>query len=187
MRIISGKHRGRRIDIPRGLNGVRPTSDYAREAIFNILTHGKGGLSAELFIDKPVLDVFCGTGALGLEALSRSAGQVTFIDKNRDAIATARHNAERMGELAFAQFLVADATRLPKSSTAYALVFLDPPYFEKLLPAALGSLLAGGWVNSDTLLVTEQDAKEPFNVPVEFQVIDERRYGRAQVRLLKTA
>ncbi len=185
MRIISGKHKGRRIELVKEAeDAVRPTSDFAREAIFNILTHGKHGHS---FIDKQVLDVFCGTGAFGLEALSRGAARVTFIDQSRDALANARFNATKMKEENNADFMLADGTKLPKARKAFALVFLDPPYFGKMIEPALKSLHAGGWVEPDGLVIVEHDAKEQVAFPDTFTVIDERRYGRAVINLLTLA
>src|SRR5580658_8119412 len=120
MRIISGKHKGRKIELGKeAADIVRPTSDFAREAIFNILTHGKHGLNGHSFIDKSVLDLYCGTGAFGLEALSRGAAQVMFIDQSREAIAIARHNAQRINELDKVDFMLADATKLARAKKPY--------------------------------------------------------------------
>lgn len=188
MRIISGKHKGRRIELVKeAADVVRPTSDFAREAIFNILIHGKYSQNGSSFIDKQVLDVFCGTGAFGLEALSRGAARVTFIDQSRDALANARYNATKMKETDTVEFMLADATKLPKARKSFALVFLDPPYFSKMIEPALKSLHAGGWVEPDGLVIVEHDAKEQVAFPETFTVIDERRYGRAIVNLLKPA
>jgi 16S rRNA (guanine966-N2)-methyltransferase len=185
MRIISGKHRGRKIELLKDANGkVRPTSEFAREAIFNILSHGKlkDGLKG-----KNVLDVFSGTGAFGLEALSRGAGSVTFIDNSREAIANARFNAERMGELANCEFLNSNATKLGAARKQYSLIFIDPPYFEKLIPPTLVSLYNNGWIADDAFLVIEHDSKEIIDVPEMFEIADQRKYGRATISLLKLA
>lgn len=188
MRIISGKHKGRKIELSKEASEVvRPTSDFAREAIFNILAHGKHGLNGHSFADKEVLDVFCGTGAFGLEALSRGAARVLFIDQSRDAINNTRYNALKMKEDGTTDFLVADGTRLPKARKAFPLIFLDPPYFGKMIEPALKSLYEGGWIAKDALIVVEHDAKEAVNFPEEFVKVDERRYGRAIVNLLKLA
>lgn len=186
MRIISGKHKGRRIELLKEASDVvRPTSDFAREAIFNILSHGKLGLGRHPFHDQPVLDVFCGTGALGLEALSRGAAKVTFVDKSRDALANVRHNALKMHEDGQVELVQADAASLPRSRTQYGLVFLDPPYFTDLLAPALASLKAGGWLADDALLIVEHDAKQPLALPEGFTAFDSRRYGRATIELLR--
>jgi 16S rRNA (guanine966-N2)-methyltransferase len=186
MRIIAGKHKGRRLELARDMSdAIRPTSDFAREAIFNILVHGKFGLNGHSFIDKDVLDVFCGTGAFGLEALSRGAARVTFIDQARDAIAIAKHNAEKMGEGEKAEFVLANATKLARARRRYALIFLDPPYFSKLIAPTLKSLHENDWIAEDALIVVEHDAKEALEIETPFQVIDQRKYGRAMVELIK--
>jgi len=179
MRIIAGKHKGRKIELAKEATGVRPTSEFAREAIFNILTHNYS------VVDKDVLDVFCGTGAFGLEALSRGAKSVTFIDQSREALLSARHNATRMNEAEHVEFVQANATKLGRARKSYGLIFLDPPYFEKLLPPTLESLHNGGWISPDGLIVAEHDAKENIEFPPMFEAIDQRKYGRALVRLLK--
>lgn len=187
MRIISGKHKGRRIDLGAD-NGktIRPTSDFARESIFNILAHGKLGLDEHPFIDKRVLDVFSGTGAFGLEALSRGAKHVTFIDHARDALTIAKENAARMHELDNCQFMLADATKLAKAREPYALIFLDPPYSKGLIPPTLAALKAGGWIAKDGIVITEHDEKENITFPDGYTTINSRRYGRAVITLLKT-
>ena len=186
MRIIAGKHKGRRIELPKeAAQSVRPTSDFARQAIFNILTHGRHGLNGHSFEGIQVLDVFCGTGAFGLEALSRGAAHVTFVDSAREALAAARHNAERIGELGQADFLLANAAKLGKSSRAYDVVFLDPPYFSGLIGPTLEALKAGGWLAPGATLITEHDAKETLALPQGFSPLDERRYGRAVVALIR--
>jgi 16S rRNA (guanine966-N2)-methyltransferase len=186
MRIISGKHRGRKIEFPREAgNIIRPTSDFAREAIFNILAHGKHGLNGHTFEGKRVLDAFCGTGAFGLEALSRGAAHVTFIDQAREAILTARHNIARIHEEEHADFIQANATQLNKAKKPYDLIFLDPPYYGKLLEPALKTLHEGGWIAPDGIIVIEHDEKETVTIPPAFIAVDSRRYGRAIVGVLK--
>jgi 16S rRNA (guanine966-N2)-methyltransferase len=187
MRIISGKHKGRRVELGKDATGIRPTSDFAREAIFNILAHGKHAPGGHAYIDKSVLDLYCGTGAFGLEALSRGAAHVTFVDKSKEALFTARHNAERMGETDTSDFILADATRLPRAKKPFSLIFLDPPYFTKLVEPTLASLHATGWIDPEALLVIEHDAKETITIPGEYQLADERRYGRATIKLLTLA
>lgn len=190
MRIIAGKHKGRRIELDKdarkkGDQPIRPTSEFAREAVFNILAHSKRGLNGHGFAGQTVLDVCCGTGAFGLEALSRGAASVTFIDQARESIATARHNATRMQEEDHVEFFVADAARLPRARKTYSLVFIDPPYFSKVIEPALAGLKAGGWLAPEALIVAEHDAKETVTMPESFEVIDERRYGRAIIKLIK--
>ena len=186
MRIITGKHRGRRIEIgPDNGKNIRPTSDFAREAIFNILNHGKLGLERHAVVGSRVLDCFCGSGALGLEALSRGAAHVTFIDKARDSIAICRHNATTMKEDANCAFLSADASKLGPCGEAYSLVFIDPPYSSKLIEPTLAALHSGKWLTSDAILVIEHDEKETTKLPDMFEQLYERRYGRAMIEVVR--
>lgn len=185
MRIIAGKHRGRKIELTREASHVRPTSDFTRQAIFNILSHGAYSDDPP-FMDKPVLDVFCGTGAFGFEALSRGAAHVTFIDQSKESLAMARSNASRMGEMENVSFVRSDATQLPPSRRAYSLVFLDPPYDQiELIGRTLKSLHAGGWVARDAVVVIEHEVKQQPAIPEPYLKIDERRYGRGVISLLK--
>lgn len=183
MRIITGKHRGRKIEIgPDNGKTIRPTSDMAREAIFNILTMGKMGNVVE---EANVLDLYCGTGALGLEALSRGASRVTFVDKSRDSIAIARYNTGVMKEEANTSFLTQDGTQLGRAREAYSLVFVDPPYSLKLIEPSLKSLVAGGWLADEAVLVLEHDEKDAVTLPESFELLYERRYGRASIKIVK--
>lgn len=188
MRIIAGKHKGRRIEFAKDTADIiRPTSEFAREAIFNILTHGKHGVNGHTFDDKRVLDLFCGTGAFGLEALSRGAKHVTFVDSAREAIVTARHNAERIHETDNVDFMQTSATHLSKARAPYDLIFLDPPYYSKLIAPTLKTLHDGGWVAKDGVVVIEHDEKETVDIPAPFTLVDERKYGRAVIALLKVS
>ncbi|MEZ5692105.1 MAG: 16S rRNA (guanine(966)-N(2))-methyltransferase RsmD [Rickettsiales bacterium] len=185
MRIISGKYKGRKIELLKEAEKrIRPTSDFAREAIFNILTHGDIGKKYS-FVGKNVLDMFCGTGAFGIEALSRGAGEVTFVDESREAINNARHNVKLIGELENVDFVQASAERIGQARNSYSLIFLDPPYFKNMIPQALMALYNGGWVSDNSLLVIERDDKEKVKIPDIFEVLDKRKYGRAAVELLK--
>src|SRR5229473_2669561 len=131
VRIVGGSHRGRRLVAPPG-ETVRPTSDRARAALFNILSHGNFAASGLPFADKPVLDAFAGTGAFGLEALSRGASGAAFIESDREALAVLRRNVAALGEEDRAQIVAGDATRPPRAAFACAVAFLDPPYHTSL-------------------------------------------------------
>lgn len=174
MRITGGVHRGRRLAAPAGLT-TRPTADRARQALFNILAHG-GELA-----DALVIDAFAGSGALGLEALSRGAAKAVFIDDARPALAAIAHNLEALDEGERALVIAADATRPPPAGTACSLAFLDPPYNSGLAVAALAGLAAAGWLAEDALAVVEVAAKETFTPPEGFSVDDERIYGAARL------
>jgi 16S rRNA (guanine966-N2)-methyltransferase len=184
MRIVAGRHRGRRLLAPPG-EKVRPTSDRAREALFNILLHGQLAAEGIPFTGAAVLDAFAGTGALGLEALSRGAAEAAFIEQDPEALATLRRNIAALGEDGRAQIVSGDATRPPRAPSAYTLVFLDPPYRSGLAAAALTALDATGWLAPDALAVVELAAREHLGPPAGFSLLDERVYGAARLLFLR--
>jgi len=185
MRIVAGRHRGRRLVVPAGRD-TRPTADRTREALFNILEHGRlvaGGGSPVR--GARVVDAFAGTGAMGLEALSRGAAHATFIESDPRALAVLARNVEACREQARATILAADATRPPAAGTPCALAFLDPPYESDLATPCLAALAAGGWIADGALCSVELAAGEDFDLPPGFESIDERRYGAARIVLLR--
>src|SRR6516162_6966738 len=151
MRIVGGRHRGRRLLAPTG-DTVRPTSDRAREALFNILTHGQLADDGIPFAGAAVLDAFAGTGAFGLEALSRGAAEAFFIERDPEAVAVLRRNVASLGESAHAELIPGDATRPPRARAPCAVVFIDPPYGSGLAGPALEALDSAGWLKPDTLV-----------------------------------
>ena len=187
MRIVGGKHRGRKIFGPEDeKDALRPTSDRARESLFNILEHGRLSRDGTSLVrDARVLDVFCGTGAFALEALSRGAAHATLIDLDPAAIALAHRNVTALGESAKARVVQADATKPLHGAAAHTLVFLDPPYRSGLAAPALAALAAGGWVAPDALCIAEIERREPFEPPPGFTALDERTYGRARLVFLR--
>jgi 16S rRNA (guanine966-N2)-methyltransferase len=173
MRVIAGRFGGRRLAAPPG-TGTRPTSDRVREALFSIL----GGRVAEA----RVLDLFAGSGALGLEALSRGAAAVTFVERAPAALRVLRTNVEALG--AEADIVRADAVKWLRSASAgapqYDLVFLDPPYRQA---GALGAELSDALpavLGPDALVVAESDRRAPLELTIP--TIDERRYGDTLIR-----
>ena len=184
LRIVGGVHRGRRLAAPAGA-AVRPTSDRAREAVFNILSHGDVAAAGLPFAGRPVLDAFAGTGAFGLEALSRGASRAAFIEQGRDALAALRRNIAALGEQDRADIVVADATRPPRAPFASAIAFLDPPYGSGLAAPALAALAAGGWLLPDALAIVEIAASESLQPPAGFAIVDERVYGAARLVFLR--
>lgn len=184
MRIIGGRHRGRRIEAPKGQD-VRPTSDRTREAVFNILAHGLSWRGLE---GASVLDVFAGTGALGLEALSRGAAHATFIEASPAALKCIQRNAAALGEWRAVTLLRLDACRLPPPPRTAAapvdLAFLDPPYGAGLGGAALLGLHHWGWLGPGAVAIVEAAADEPFQAPHGFVLEDERTWGRTRTFLL---
>lgn len=185
MRIVGGSHKGRRLVAPPGAD-VRPTSERSRESLFDILAHAPW---AEPDVPLPreavVLDAFAGTGALGLEALSRGATQAWFFETDRRAIDAVRQNIAALGETARCHVRPADATRPPLAPESVRLVFLDPPYGRDLAPAALTALAARGWLAAGAICVIEMDARETMRPPGGFAVIDDRRYGRTRLLFLR--
>jgi 16S rRNA (guanine966-N2)-methyltransferase len=195
VRIVAGRFRGRRIEAPEGL-GVRPTGDRTREAVFNILTQGKlqwragkegsgdhdGG---NPLAGARVLDAFAGTGALGLEALSRGAGHVTFMEDQAAALAMCQRNIRNLDAEAACKLLSCDVLRPPRAQAPCDLVLMDPPYNQGLAPPALTALQAAGWIAPGTFAVVELMANEPFEAPANFEPVDERKYGKARVVFLR--
>jgi 16S rRNA (guanine966-N2)-methyltransferase len=184
MRIVGGRHRGRRLLAPPG-DAVRPTSDRAREALFNILSHGRLAAGGLPFADAAVLDAFAGTGALGLEALSRGAAEAVFIERDRDALTILRRNVETLDETARSRIVPGDATRPPRGAVACAVAFLDPPYASGLAGPALAALAASGWLTADALAVIETAARDAQAPPPGFTLLDERVYGAARLIFLR--
>jgi len=179
MRIIGGSHRGRRLVAPPG-ELVRPTSDRAREALFNILSHGEFAAAGLPYADEHVVDAFAGTGALGIEALSRGAARAAFIETDRVALAALRRNLATLDEEDAADIIAGDATRPPRAPHPCALALLDP-----LAEPALAALTQMGWLAPRAVAVVELAAKETFSPPAEFAMIDERRYGAARLVFLR--
>ncbi|WP_114857828.1 16S rRNA (guanine(966)-N(2))-methyltransferase RsmD [Azospirillum brasilense] len=186
MRIVGGKHRGRRLAAPAG-SDTRPTTDRTRESLFNILSHADWGPDgADLLEDAVIVDAFCGTGALGLEALSRGAAHASFLDMGRAALDAVRANVAALGEGANAAVLRADATRPPPPpGRPCTLAFLDPPYGQDLAPRALAGLAKAGWLAPGAVLVVEVAGRDPLPLPPGFAELDERRYGDTRVQFLR--
>jgi 16S rRNA (guanine966-N2)-methyltransferase len=178
MRIIAGSWRGRALLTPEDRE-IRPTSDRAREALFGILEHGEPPVRGARF-----LDLFCGTGAVGLEAASRGAAEVLLIDRQAAALALARANLARLGAPPHVSLRAADAAHLGPARQAYDLVFLDPPYRSGLAAPALIGLL-DGWLAPDARVVVERAAKDALEVPDGYRLEQERRYGAARFVFLR--
>lgn len=183
MRIIGGSRRGLKLaEVGEGdvAAHLRPTSDRVREAIFNLLINAHGNPVA----DARVLDLFAGTGALGLEALSRGALAATFVDDGAKALALIRANVAKLRAEGETQVIRQDATRLgPNPEVGYDLVFLDPPYGKGLGEAALATARRGGWLAEGAMVVWEEGAGPA--VPQGFAMVDRRKYGDTFVTLLR--
>ena len=183
MRIIGGDFRGRRLaSVGKGDEAahLRPTSDRVRESLFNVLAGGYGDPCE----GARVLDMFAGTGALGLEALSRGAEHVTFVENGRKSLALLKENISLCRAADRARIVAHDARRLAKTSTVpFDLTFLDPPYGKGLGELALRAVLAGGWIAPNALIVWEEN--KAVTPPGGMVMIDERQYGDTVIRLLR--
>ncbi|WP_020590985.1 16S rRNA (guanine(966)-N(2))-methyltransferase RsmD [Kiloniella laminariae] len=186
MRIVGGRHRGRPLSCPAG-DIARPTQDRTRESLFNILLQGdvsKGQLpsgTARLLVGQHILDVFAGTGALGLEALSRGAQKVTFIEKAPESLAALRENISTLREQSTTQVIAADVLAPPKASEACSLILMDAPYNQNLSSPALAALDRAGWISPTALIAVEAEAKETLTAPEGFELVDNRKYGKARI------
>lgn len=181
MYVIAGKHKGRRIESPEGRD-IRPTASRTREAIFNILAHGRYGEKG--LLKGRVADVFCGSGAMGLEALSRGAASITFVDKSSEALKAAEHNLKYFGESANARLIRADSSQLPAAPQPHEILFVDPPYNTGLGIKSLLTALSGGWLAPGGVAVLEQSWKEGVVIPEGYVLESERKYGNTRVLLL---
>ena len=185
LKSVGGKHRGRTIATAEG-QATRPTASRAREALFNILAHANwrdDGTSP--LIDVRVLDAFAGSGALGLEALSRGAAHATFLDNDATAIKLIGENLRKLGETAAAKVVRADATRPPPGRDPCDLVFLDPPYRSGQAAPTLVALAEAGWLKPGAIATVELANTEDMLPPPGFATIDERLYGLAKIVILR--
>lgn len=181
MRIVGGEFRGRALKSPSS-DAIRPTTDRTREALFNILAH-----RADFVLEGArVLDLFAGTGALGLEALSRGAAFALFVEEAGASRALIRTNVEAMGQTGRTKIFRRDATRLGPVGTMapFRLLFADPPYRKGLGEKALAAAREGGWLSPGALCVLEEATDAPFTPPPGFALADERRMGDTIMRFM---
>ena len=172
MRIVSGKYGGRRLKTPKN-KAIRPTSDKVRQAIFNSL-HSRGVVQ-----DAVVIDAFCGSGALGIEALSQGANHCLFIDKNSTSLNLAKENIEMVGAGNEANFLIADSTKLKSCDEKHSmasLVFLDPPYGKDMITPTIDKLIKGNWLLPFCFFVIETDKSESI-AHQDLEILNEKKYG----------
>jgi 16S rRNA (guanine966-N2)-methyltransferase len=163
---------------------IRPTSDRVRESMFNILAHGIPGFAIE---GSRVIDLFAGTGALGIEALSRGATYCLFVEDVPEARALVRRNIETLGLTGETRLFRRDATDLGPAGNMepFDLAFLDPPYGKGLGEKALAALAEGRWLRPGAICVLEERAGTPLSLPLSFTMIDDRTYGDTEVRILR--
>ena len=183
MRIIAGRWKGRALVAPPGL-ATRPTSDRARQAIFDQLWHAPWA-GRDMLEGATVLDGFAGTGAMGLEALSRGAARVFFMEQDRAALAALRANIAACKASDACRVIAGDVTAPPIAAAPCTLVFLDPPYGEGLVPRALTALQAKGWIAPGALIIAETGRDEESAIPPGFEVISTRDHGAARLSVLR--
>ena len=178
IRVIAGEAKGRKLETPKW-EGLRPTSDRLRETLFNILQHGYG----DPVEGARVLDLFAGTGAFGLEALSRGAAFALFVDDGAQSRGIIRENVEALGAGGATRLFRRDATRMGEAApnAPFSLVFCDPPYGKDLAPKALRSCAEGGWLVPDALVIVEEAQGVEVTLPERFEEIERRDYGETKV------
>ena len=179
MRIIAGKHRGRRLETPSD-SDIRPTTDKMRERVFSMLQHGR---YPDLY-GAQVLDVFAGTGALGLEALSRGATHVTFVEKSPKSIAVLNKNIATLKAKSETSIIKQRASSVPPASEACEVIFMDPPYGKDLLTPAITRLLEGNWLTDGGVIIAELSTDDVLEIPEGLALIDERTQGIQRVVFL---
>lgn len=172
MRIVGGEYKGRRLATPQS-NRIRPTTDRTRESLFNILSH-----KIE-FNDARVIDLFAGTGALGLEAVSRGAKYALFVEESAEGRGLLRSNIETFGLQGNSKVWRRDATKLGPigNISQFDLAFMDPPYGKGLGEGALNALREGDWLASDATIIVEESAGNLPQNPIGYELLDERNFG----------
>ncbi|AIL64714.1 Ribosomal RNA small subunit methyltransferase D [Rickettsiales bacterium Ac37b] len=184
MRIIAGKHKGRNIMLPTRTN-VRPTTSKTREGIFNILNSGqflKEGIS--ILHRAKILELFCGSGALSFESLSRGAEHAIMVDNNQENLNYVALNAEKLSESNNISIIRTDASFLPKANHAVDIVFIDPPYNSNVIESVLYKLQQQNWLKNDTIIVIDAFSKEDINIPLGYNHISQRIYGKTKIIFL---
>jgi 16S rRNA (guanine966-N2)-methyltransferase len=183
MRVVGGRLRSRPLAGPKS-GAIRPTADRLRESLFNILMHGYG----DPVTGTRVLDLFAGTGALGIEAISRGAAYALFVDDAAEARALLRENVETLGLGGVTRIFRRDATKLGPAHPVepFSLAFLDPPYGKGLAEKALASAREGGWLVAQALTIVEEAADAGFTAPDGFSEIERRKYDDTQFVFLRS-
>lgn len=182
MRIVGGEFRGRSLAAPK-TSAIRPTTDRSRESLFNILSHGY----PEALGNTRVLDLFAGTGALGIEALSRGCRTALFVESGVEGRGIIQKNIESLGLQGRARLFRRDATKLGAAgaSGAFDLVFADPPYGRGLGEKALRAAMSGGWLSQDALVVLEENAEARPEPGPAFELLESRTFGDTVMRIFR--
>lgn len=181
MQIIAGTLRGRKIQTVRG-DAIRPTSSRTRESLFNILIHKRKNDGVSLLEGARFADLCCGSGAIGIEAISRGAQEVLFADQMREAITTAQHNATALGVHKQCHFIMTDVLQISPPAQPYDIIFADPPYDAPWMPTLLDRLVNNSWLHTESLLIIEQRLRAPTLEHPQLTLCDERIYGQSMLR-----
>lgn len=189
MRVVAGRLKGRKLTAPDG-DHIRPTSDRSRQALFNMLCHEgpiHAGTAGPSLVGGRFLDVCCGTGANGIEALSRGAASVVFLDSD---VSWAKRNLTgvdlaRLGSAV--EWVQGDARTPPRPRQPANIIFLDPPYHQDLVAPILNGLLKAGWFAPAALVVVESALDEQWNGPAELHPVDNRQHGKSRLTFLRRA
>ncbi|WP_262691921.1 16S rRNA (guanine(966)-N(2))-methyltransferase RsmD [Kordiimonas aestuarii] len=179
-RIIAGRFKGRRLAVPKGRD-IRPTTDRMRERLFSMLTHAR----YPDMMGANVADLFAGTGALGLEALSRGAAHVTFAEKARGSLDCLRGNITSLGVREEVAVLPSDASKLPPARSRFDIIFMDPPYRMGLVRPTLDAIIIGGWLAEDGVIICELASDDATEPPDALEVVDDRSQGQQRILFLK--
>jgi len=185
MRIVGGEFRGKHLAFPEDKR-VRPTADRIREALFNILAHGADYSTENGPMPRGcrVLDMFAGTGALGVEALSRGAEHVTFLDNHPESLKLIRQNVGAINAQHKSNIFSRNGTNPGRAGTTVDLILMDPPYSQEFAAPSLEALLAGGWCHEKTVIALELATKDKFDAPEGFELLDHRKYGSTKLYFL---
>ena len=176
MRIISGKHRGRRLEVPEG-KSVRPTTDRMRERVFSMLQHHR----YPALLGARVADLYAGTGALGLEALSRGASHVTFVEKSQSTFSCLKKNVATIKEEDSTNLMKISARALPFANDPYSVIFMDPPYHKGMVEPTLHCLLERDWLADGGLIIAELAVDDELTIPEALNIIDDRKQGQQRM------
>ncbi|MDX1924570.1 MAG: RsmD family RNA methyltransferase [Rickettsiaceae bacterium] len=183
IKIISGKHKGRMIPTD-SVARYRPSTGKFREALFSILSSGEYG-AKNILQNAEMLDLYCGTGSLSFEALSRGVPSVTLVDTEELYLNKARIFAEKIGEAANVNILRCSAINLPRANKQYNLIVMDPPYGKNLVGKTLKSLVAGGWIDDAALIAIETESRENFALEQNMEILLVKKYGNTNLSLVE--
>ena len=184
MRIVGGRFKGRNLATPKSQD-IRPTTDRVRESLFNILAHWP----SDIVTDARVLDLFAGTGALGLEALSRGAHSALFVELSSEGRGLIRQNIEKLGLTGCTKISRRDATQPGPAgkSKPYTLIFADPPYGKGMGQKALIAAHQNGWFSDDVTIILEENASANVELPPPFDKVEERKFGDTVIHIFRLA